>query len=60
MWVQPLFHFFLISGLLQADGRNSQAGLGSGKSTSGAKANPNESYKDSVKRTLFQRYHEMD
>jgi len=46
--------------IIEADGRNSQAGLGSGKSTSGAKANPNESYKDSVKRTLFQRYHEMD
>merc|ERR1712083_712080 len=48
--------------IIEAEGnRNSQAGLGSGGgSKEAAKANPNESYKDSVKRTLFQRYHEID
>merc|ERR1711976_216362 len=36
--------------IIEADGRNSQAGLGS-TSAKAAKTNPNESYKDSVKRT---------
>jgi RNA-binding protein 5/10 len=43
--------------IIEAEARNSQAGLGSKNS---AKSNPNESYKDSVKRTLFSRYHDMD
>jgi len=45
--------------IIEADGRNSQAGLGS-TSQKAAKSNPNESYKDSVKRTLFQRYHQLE
>merc|ERR1711988_364574 len=47
--------------IIEAEGnRNSQAGLGSSGGGAAAKANPNESYKDSVKRTLFSRYHEID
>jgi len=46
--------------IIEAEGnRNSQAGLGNSERAAGAKANPNESYKDSVKRTLFSRYHEL-
>ncbi len=41
---------------LQADGRSNQAGLGS---SSSVKTNPNESYKDSVKRTLYSRYNDL-
>ena len=48
-----IFFFFFP----QAEARSTQAGLGSKGSV---KSNPNESYKDSVKRTLFSRYHEMD
>merc|ERR1711988_1310522 len=43
--------------IIEAEARSSQAGLGSKNSV---KSNPNESYKDSVKRTLFSRYHDMD
>merc|ERR1719411_1533902 len=43
--------------IIEAEARSSQAGLGSKGSV---KSNPNESYKDSVKRTLFSRYHDMD
>jgi len=43
--------------IIEAEARSTQAGLGSKGSV---KSNPNESYKDSVKRTLFSRYHEMD
>ena len=37
---------------LQAEKRNAQAGLG----TKSASLDPNDSYKDSVKKTLFARY----
>ena len=51
----PLYSFFL-----KAEGnRNSSAGLGA-KGAAAVKANPNESYKDSVKRTLFSRYHDIE
>merc|ERR1712038_1206965 len=43
--------------IIEAEARSTQAGLGSKGSV---KSNPNESYKDSVKRTLFSRYHDMD
>merc|ERR1712228_1156796 len=46
--------------IVEAEGnRNAQAGLGSSGGASAAKSNPNESYKDSVKRTLFSRYHDI-
>jgi len=46
--------------IIEAEGnRNAQAGLGSSGGASAAKSNPNESYKDSVKRTLFSRYHDI-
>ena len=41
---------------LQAEKRNAQAGLG----TKSASLDPNDSYKDSVKKTLFARYGDFD
>merc|ERR1719266_3055059 len=46
--------------IIEAEGnRNSSAGLGA-TGAAAVKANPNESYKDSVKRTLFSRYHNIE
>lgn len=41
---------------MQADGRAHKAGLGSRGSAPVRGHNPNESYKDCVKRTLFSRF----
>eukprot|EP00095_Tigriopus_kingsejongensis_P000469 snap_masked-scaffold217_size252476-processed-gene-1.21 protein:Tk00469 transcript:snap_masked-scaffold217_size252476-processed-gene-1.21-mRNA-1 annotation:"rna-binding protein 5-like" len=43
--------------IIEADRRVQQAGLGSSRSVS---TNPNESYKDCVKRTLFQRFQDLE
>ena len=53
-------HNFLINNTnstdLQADRRSANAGLGSGGPV---RSNPNDSYKDCVKRTMFQRYQDL-
>ena len=46
------------SQIFQAERRTHQAGLGSSKPIRGN--NPNENYKDAVKRTLYERYQDYD
>jgi len=43
--------------IIEAEQRTQKAGLGS---SGPVRSNPNDSYKDCVKRTMYQRYHQLD
>ena len=47
----------MINITFQAEQRTQKAGLGS---SGPVRSNPNDSYKDCVKRTMYQRYHQLD